>query len=564
MEFITNDTAAVSSLRNDGSVSYYLIESTENTGSIHIEWARSMNDHVSVWHPICGRHRALPQWFCAQKTESCFYRGAPVLATVKSDGTAHETVALQDSETLSKISYWVDDFNERHEVIFSVDIYPDEKQYSCVLRIDKSGLPLEDALKAVTEWWNKGIDKTVSEDAYAPLYSTWYNFHQEPEQEALTQELKTAASLGFKTVILDDGWQIEGKGTKDYLKSGDWMVVKDKFPDFRQFTADVHSFGLKLILWFSVPFAGYETNAFRRFSDRLLFKEDGYVNAGILDIRYPDIRQFIVDTYMHFVRDYDIDGLKLDFIDNFYNSASVPPCNPQMDCRSVGEAVTALLTQIKAETEKCKPDFLVEFRQYYVGPSVLRFGNMIRVADCAFDSINNRIGIADLRMMTADTAVHSDMLLWSPEESPVNCALQMLNIMFGVPQISVLLRQSTKEQLTALRSYLKYKEENRDVLLKGKIHIKHPELNYTVISSENDVKKIAVLYGESTYEYSGKTEEIWNSADKNGIVLLNRKKEELLISVFDFSGNPLRSFRTNEMTCFVDVPLTGRVNVKKA
>lgn len=106
-----------------------------------------MIDHVSVWHPICGRHRALPQWFCAQKTESCFYRGAPVLATVKADGTAHETVALQDAETLSKISYWVDDFNERNEVFFAVDIYPDEKPYSCVMRIDKSTLPLEDAVK---------------------------------------------------------------------------------------------------------------------------------------------------------------------------------------------------------------------------------------------------------------------------------------------------------------------------------------------------------------------------------------------------------------------------------
>ena len=563
MNFKTNGTAVVSSIGNDGGVSYYLIKSTENGSPIHIEWARTMTDHVSVWHPMCGRYRALPQWFCSQKTESCFYRGAPLLATVKADGTAHETAALQDTETLSKLSYWVDDFNERHEVIFAVDIYPDGKQYSCILRIDSSGLPLEDAVKNVAEWWNKDIDKTVPEDAYAPLYSSWYNFHQEPEQEALTQELKIAASLGYKTFILDDGWQIEGKGTKDYLKSGDWTVAKDKFPDFRQFVQDVHSFGLKLILWFAVPFAGYETKAFQRFSDRLLFKKDGYLNAGILDIRYTDIRQYIVDTYIRFVCDCDIDGLKLDFIDNFYSSDSVPPFVPQMDCRTVGEAVTALLTQIKTETEKYKPDFLMEFRQFYVGPSVLRFGNMIRVADCAFDSITNRIGIADLRMLTVNTAVHSDMLLWSPEETAVNCALQMLDIMFGVPQISVLLRQSTEEQLDVMRSYLRYKEENRDVLLKGKMRIKRPELNYTMLSSENDSKKIAVLYGESAYEYTGKNEDVWNAADKNGIVLLNRVKEELMISVYDFSGKQLRSFGTNDPVCFVDVPLTGRANIQK-
>lgn len=564
MEFRTNGTAEVSRLCDEGGVSYYLIKAAENADAIRVEWARPMADHVSVWHPMCGRHRALPQWFCAQKTESCFYRGAPVLATVKADGTARETVALQDAETLSKLSYWVDDFYERDEVIFAVDIYPAKKPYSCVLRIDESGLPLEDAIKNVAGWWNKGTEKTVPADAYAPLYSTWYNFHQEPKQDALTKELKIAASLGFKTVILDDGWQIEGKGTKDYLKSGDWLVAKDKFPDFRQFTADVHAFGLKLILWFSVPFVGYETQAYRRFANKLLYTEDGYVNAGILDIRYPEVRQYIVDTYIRFVRDYDIDGLKLDFIDSFYSSASVPPCNPQMDCGSVGEAVTALLTQIKTETETCKPGFLTEFRQFYVGPSVLRFGNMIRVADCAFDSITNRIGIADLRMLTADTAVHSDMLLWSPEETPVNCALQMLNIMFGVPQISVLLGRSTPEQLAAVGDYLRYKEENREILLKGTLHVKHPELGYTAISSENEQKKITVLYGETACEFGGKTEDIWNAADKDGIVLLNREKADLHIRVFDFSGNPLCSFTSKEAACFVEVPLTGRVTVQKA
>lgn len=563
MEFRTNGTAVVSPLCDDGGASLYRIESA-GSAEIHIEWAEPMKDHVSVWHPMCGRNRALPQWFCAQKTEACFYRGAPILATVKADGTAHEAVALQDDQTLSKLSYWVDDFNERNEVFYSVDIYPDGKPYSGVLRIDRSGLPLEDAVSNIAAWWNKGNDKAVPEDAYAPLYSSWYNFHQEPKQDALTQELKTAASLGFRTVILDDGWQIEGKGTKDYLKSGDWIVAKDKFPDFRQFTADVHSFGLKLILWFAVPFAGYETNAFRRFSDRLLFKEDGYLNAGILDIRYPDIRQYIVDTYMRFVRDYDIDGLKLDFIDNFYSKASIPPYDPRMDCRTVGEAVTALLTQVRTETERYKPGFLTEFRQFYVGPSVLRFGNMIRVADCAFDSITNRIGIADLRMLTADTAVHSDMLLWSPDETAVNCAMQMLNIMFGVPQISVRLHRSTQEQLAALRSYLRYKETNREVLLKGKMRVKHPELNYTCISSESKGRKITVLYGETTYEYTGKNEDVWNAADQNGIVLLNREKAELLISVFDFTGNELRSFKTREAVCFTEVPLTGRVSVQKS
>ena len=39
--------------------------------------------------------------------------------------------------------------------------------------------------------------------------------------------------------------------------------------------------------------------------------------AGIIDPRYPEMRNYITDTYVKMVTDYDLDGLKLDFIDSF-------------------------------------------------------------------------------------------------------------------------------------------------------------------------------------------------------------------------------------------------------
>ena len=47
----------------------------------------------------------------------------------------------------------------------------------------------------------------------------------------------------------------------------------------------------------------------------------------------------------------------------------------------------------------------------------------------------NRIRIADIRMLAGNTAVHSDMITWHHDETLEIAALQLVNTLFGVPQI---------------------------------------------------------------------------------------------------------------------------------
>jgi len=567
MNFTVSDTSniTVEPLKEESNVAYYTVHITKADEKAHIEWSEPMLDCYSVWHPLCGRGRQVPQWFGAQKTESCFYRGAPVMSVISSTGHNKFCVAFSDTVSPVSLGFYVDDFSGRNLVFFTLDIQVNQPDYTAVLRIDKRDIPFEDSVQNVSRWWNKGIQKTVPEDAYAPLYSSWYNFHQDPNQAELTAELKCAAELGFKTFILDDGWQIDGNGTKDYLFSGDWKVAQSKFPDFKRFVADVHSFGMKCMLWFSVPFAGFKTEAYRRFRDKLLFEEEGYLNAGILDIRYPDVRRYLFETYTEFIRRYDIDGLKLDFIDNFGSCKNIPEFNPAMDCETVEKAVTVLLNEIKDTVCSLKPDFLFEYRQFYVGPSILAFGNMIRVADCAFDPITNRIGVADLRILTDNIAVHSDMLLWSPDETAENCALQLLNVLFSAVQISVLLSQATAKQRALLKAFINYITENRGVLLKGKFRAHHPELNYTALSSEitETGRKITVLYANEVYNYCGGAEDIWNGTKSECMVILNKNALPMDIIVTDFEGNFIQMLQSDMEVISVNVPPTGMIHIKK-
>ena len=53
------------------------------------------------------------------------------------------------------------------------------------------------------------------------------------------------------------------------------------------------------------------------FKDKSLrFTETGLA-AYTLDPRYPEVRQYLIDTYVKALRDWELDGFKLDFIDRF-------------------------------------------------------------------------------------------------------------------------------------------------------------------------------------------------------------------------------------------------------
>ena len=49
----------------------------------------------------------------------------------------------------------------------------------------------------------------------------------------------------------------------------------------------------------------------------------------------------------------------------------------------------------------------------------------------------DRIRTIDVRLLAGNTAVHADMLMWNYAEPVETAALQLLNVLFSVPQVSV-------------------------------------------------------------------------------------------------------------------------------
>lgn len=359
------------------------------------------------------------------------------------------------------------------------------------------GKTIQDGVKWMME--EKGLQALEApEAAFEPLYSTWYQFHQNVTDKAVAEECKLAAELGMKTVILDDGWQTDD-GNRGYAFCGDWKPTPKKFPDMASHVAAVHKLGMKYMIWYSVPYVGFNSEAYAKFEGKYLYNEHG-MGCSILDPRFPEVREHLVNLYVNALKDWNLDGFKLDFIDSFGLRGEDPAVKENYagrDIMNVNEAVNVLMKEVSSALKAIKPDILLEFRQQYIGPAIRQYGNMFRAADCPGNAKDNRMRIASLRLTSGTTAVHSDMIEWNLKETPENVGRAIINAIFGVIQYSAMLRDIPQEHLEVMQKWIAFADKHRETLLQSEFRPHHPELGYPVIEAESDTERIVAVYQDN-------------------------------------------------------------------
>jgi len=407
------------------------------------------------------------------------------------------------------------------------------------LRLDFRNHHFSESLKDVSKWWESfAILKPINvpEIAKQPIYSTWYQFHQSLEEQLILSECKMAYELGYKAIIIDDGWQTFDSN-RGYDYTGDWQP--DRFPDMAGFIEKIHATGMKAAIWYSVPFCGKKSKAYQKFKGKFLTEEHRW--APVFDPRYPEVRTHLIGLYTNALKEWNLDGFKLDFIDDFHIYESTPlGAKNGRDYSSINEAVDRLLTDVITELKAIKPDVFIEFRQKYTGPAMRKYGNMFRAFDCPGDAVMNRIRIADLRMLCGTTAVHADMITWHEEEKVEVAALQLINILFGVPQLSIFLKDAPASHLKMVKFYTKYWNEHADVLMNGYFIPFKPLANYPTQQVSKDGTTIIGVYEElvTTLETSETHIHIHNGQLADQIVIRNLKDlGAYRCQVFDCRGS---------------------------
>lgn len=531
-------------------------------GEFVVKWKLPVHEIISIWTPFSDYNRTLGKDWALTCSSSRLAVGAPVLACLDPKGNNVLTIGISDAKSPIDIDCGI--IEETAELVCYVSFFVDAaspiSEYCATVRLDARKISFVDTVMGIEQWWENDCGYKhayVPEAARLPMNSAWYSFHQALDSDKILHECEISAKLGLKTIILDDGWQTDDNN-RGYAYCGDWELAKSKISDMADLVERIHELGMKVMLWYSVPFVGFYSKAYSRFKDKAL-AVNNELKTIVLDPRYPVVRQYLTGIYLQALRDWNLDGFKLDFVDSFRISSDTKPYCQDMDIFSVEDAVDTLLNEITSSLKEINPEILIEFRQSYIGPSILKYGNMVRVGDCPYDSMTNRRAIIDLRLTSGDSAVHSDMIMWNERDSLEGACLQMLATLFGVPQISVLFDKLPDAHKKALAFWMDFYTKHRETLA-GQISVKNPEIGYTQVTATKDNEAITVNYASLIVELKDvKKQIIINSTfDEYVTVKANRSFKA---TVFNCLGEKVNEYTLSQQLSMFPVAPCGIIEL---
>ncbi|MGX7196004.1 glycoside hydrolase family 36 protein [Enterococcus olivae] len=518
------------------------------------------------WTPVSGGEDHLPNlWSTPLETQINY--SMPLFSFLNEAGQNKWVVALSEAKYKVETLVGVHEETACLHLTFRIPQLFDLRQL--YIYTDEETKEFYQGITEARQWMYQINDLEPlarNEKAYQPVYSTWYSFHQSLNQVAIEKQKEYFKENHLKTIILDDGWQTDDSNRR-YAYAGDWEIARKKFPDMKNHIQKFQKEGINYLVWITLPYIGKNTAAFHRFEQKFLYYDE-YQQAGILDPRYPEVREYLIEKLMHLIEELNLDGLKIDFVDAFKESQ--PIRNEAMDGLSLENAIEELLQELTKRCIAYKADFLFEYREDYFGPWMNQLANIIRVKDCPNDLNRNRYSIANLRLLCPTAAIHSDMILFHSEETMAYTAFQLLHCLFGVIQLSVDLTQLSSQQRKLLRFWMNYQQENFSTLFEKAFQPLNPHARYNLIIAGDETKKITAKYQSDIVlpldRMRADEVDIINATLDDSLVLSDEKQEAVTyeLTIFDVFGEFVDSRKTIiDRISTIEVPSGGFIRIKK-
>jgi alpha-galactosidase len=152
----------------------------------------------------------------------------------------------------------------------------------------------------------------MEEDAFGSMWCAW-GYERNFTLDEIIGTLPKVKEMGIKWVGLDDGYQIA---------EGDWHLDPKKFPngdkDMRRLVDQIHSNGLKAMIWWSPLAADPGSRILREDPDVLLYNEDWsprYItwwDSWLMSPAYEGTKKHTREVLDMFLKTWDFDGIKID------------------------------------------------------------------------------------------------------------------------------------------------------------------------------------------------------------------------------------------------------------
>ena len=445
--------------------------------------------------------------------------------------------------------------------------YPETEvsRYVSTIVLDYRNQPYSQSIREVSDWRiRKDLKYKVPEIDFEqfPVYSLWYPLKQNIPIESVTHYMDSIVSMGFRSVLVDDGWQNVVQFSVS--PTGLWKPTNASIMD--ELIAKSHNRNFKVGLWMSQPFLGNQGIIASKFDGKFL----QYRNSSIpvLDVRYPDVRDYLMKVYVNMVKSWKVDAIDFNFLNGYYpNEEIVSSEDLGRDFILVRNALDTLKAGIYNEIKLFNPDLAVKQTYPTVGPIISSNSKTLNgfLGTNILPSIREKV--ANNRMMYGNKTPFMEIMGISEYDSPVDVALKFQSLLYGIPYVSFYAYTLPEETRETLNFWVKYWKSNKLSLFEQGFEALDPANHYPIMISGDDRKKIYTRYDENFDVDLGiidfETADIINATKNQSLTLKGTIEEPLLYGVYDYKGKQIDNgyLRLRRGTQKMLVPAGGFVHL---
>lgn len=473
------------SLEHSGNYGKLAVKVPGHSGIMQMRFSVPILDMHGYWVPESRTPSTKIVWVIESK--SAGQRAFPFIAFFNSRQINRLSAGLTNLTDDARILAKMNQEKCTYDITIEVALGKDSQDFELV--IDQRPQVWTDSLAD----WRKALALPLPEfpeGAWEPVFCTWYAVHAAVTQDWVEKNAEVASRLGFRTLIIDDGWCFDVMKRVSpetistwYEMIGDWFLSEKKFPDFENHRKRVQAMGMKYLLWVAPFLIGAKSELYKQLAD--IVKPEYHEGCYTFDSSRKEAAKLLLGKMKHVIQDYGLDGLKVDFLDYIFPNMEEPR----------GEDTTHFIQELAKTIREVKKDALIEFRQAYATPGMLAYGTQFRAGDVPFDFIDNFHRLAQIRISVGDgVPVHADPAYWHPQESPVNISRHMIASLAGVPMLSMDLLAISETEQKIIRHWLGFYQAHRETFNYGKWDVTYHQSGTAYAMVSNERESIIILH----------------------------------------------------------------------
>lgn len=473
------------SLEHSGNYGKLAVKVPGHSGIMQMRFSVPILDMHGYWVPESRTPSTKIVWVIESK--SAGQRAFPFIAFFNSRQINRLSAGLTNLTDDARILAKMNQEKCTYDITIEVALGKDSQDFELI--IDQRPQVWTDSLAD----WRKALALPLPEfpeGAWEPVFCTWYAVHAAVTQDWVEKNAEIASRLGFRTLIIDDGWCFDVMKRVSpetistwYEMIGDWFLSEKKFPDFENHRKRVQAMGMKYLLWVAPFLIGAKSELYKQLAD--IVKPEYHEGCYTFDSSRKEAAKLLLGKMKHVIQDYGLDGLKVDFLDYIFPNMEEPR----------GEDTTHFIQELARTIREVKKDALIEFRQAYATPGMLAYGTQFRAGDVPFDFIDNFHRLAQIRISVGDgVPVHADPAYWHPQESPVNISRHMIASLAGVPMLSMDLLAISETEQKIIRHWLGFYQAHRETFNYGKWDVTYHQSGTAYAMVSNERESIIILH----------------------------------------------------------------------